>query len=144
VGVNLRFSHTGSAVCPVKAILPYLRKVCRLLSTFFYLTRQQFKTVLSAMLKQAGLDDIKYNNHSFCISATISAKVAGISNVHILLLHRWQISSYQSFIIPALGKLSKQLVSTSKTALEWNFCRYVGQYLWQAQRLLYGCCMCLS
>jgi len=123
-GVKLCLTRTESIVCPVKALLPYLAVRGSSPGPLFtfsdhtYLTRPRFKTVLSATLKQAGLDDSKYNTHSFRIGAATSAKAAGISDVHIQILGRWQSSAYQSYIrtpTPVLRKLSKQLVSSSQS-----------------------------
>jgi len=118
-GVKLCLTHAESRVCPVKTLLPYLAVRGSSPGPLFtfsdhtYLARSRFKTVLSATLEQAGLDDSKYNTHSFCIGAVTSAKAAGISDMHIQILGRWQSSAYQSYIrtpTPVLKKLSKQLV----------------------------------
>ena len=62
------------------------------------LTRTQFKALLSATLKKAGLDDSKYNTHSFQIRAAMSAKAVGISDMHIQLLRQWRSSAYHDYI----------------------------------------------
>jgi len=103
-GVTLCLSHTESIVCPVKAMLPYLAVRGSSLGPLFtfsdgtYLTRQWFKAVLLATLKQAGLDNTKYNTHSFRIGAAALAKLVGISDVHIQLLGRWKSSAYQRLL----------------------------------------------
>ena len=123
-GVRLCLGRTDSAVCPVKALLPYLAVRGSTPGPLFTLydgkplTRARFKTLLSTTLKQAGLDDRKFNTHSFRIGAATSAKAAGIADIHIQMLGRWKSSAYQSYIrtpTPVLKQLSKQLVSTPGT-----------------------------
>ena len=119
-GAKLCLGRTESVVCPVKALLPYLAIRGSAPGSLFLLeggvplTRAHFKTLLSATLKKAGLDDLKYNTHSFRIGAATSAKAVGIADVHIQMLGRWRSSAYQVYIrtpTQVLTKLSKQLVS---------------------------------
>jgi len=123
MGAKLCLGRTESAICPVKAILPYLAVRGGTPGPLFIfedgtpLTRDSFKTLLSTTLRVAGLDDAHYNTHSFRIGAATSAKMAGISDIHIQLLGRWKSSAYQGYIrmpTPVLRKLSKQLVSNSQ------------------------------
>ena len=98
-GVRLCLGRTGSVVCPIKAVLPYLAirgsapGSLFILESGAHLTRAHFKSLLSATLKSAGLDDSQYNTHSFRIGAATSAKAVGISDVHIQLLGRWRSSA---------------------------------------------------
>ena len=126
MGIKLCLGRTESVVCPVKAVLPYLAIRGSTPGSLFSLkdgtplTRVQFKTLLSATLKRAGLDDTKYNTHSFRIGAATSAKMAGITDLHIQKLGRWKSSAYQSYIrtpTPVLKQLSRQLVSTTTDSL---------------------------
>jgi len=65
-GVKLCLGITDSVVCPVKALLPYLAIRGSAPDLLFLsegkgpLTRAQFKTLVSAMLRKAGVDDSKY------------------------------------------------------------------------------------
>ena len=120
-GAKICLGKTDLVVCPVKALLPYLAIRGSTPGSLFIsenglpLTRAQFKTLLSTTLKRAGLDDSKYNTHSFRIGAATSAKAAGISDMHIQLLGRWRSSAYQGYIrtpVNVLTNLSQQLVST--------------------------------
>ena len=85
MGIKLCLGCTESVVCPVKAVLPYLAIRGSTPGSLFSLedgtplTRVQFKTLLSATLKRAGLDNTKYNTHSFRIGAATSAKMAGLA-----------------------------------------------------------------
>jgi len=62
-GARLCLSITDLKICPVKALLPYLTLKGSEPGSLFVLedkiplTRAQFKTLLSATLKKAGLDD---------------------------------------------------------------------------------------
>ena len=65
-GVRLCLGRIKSGVCPIKAKLPYLAIRGSAPGALFIsesgapLTRAQFKTLLSATLQKAGLDDSKY------------------------------------------------------------------------------------
>ena len=123
-GVRLCLGRTESVVCPIKALLPYLAIWGSAPGALFIsergapLTRAQFKTLLSATLQKAGLDDSNYNTHSFRIGAATSAKAVGISDVHIQLLGRWRSSAYLGYIktpTHTLTQLSRQLVSSARS-----------------------------
>ena len=123
-GVRLCLGRTESVVCPIKALLPYLAIRGSAPGALFIsergapLTRAQFKTLLSATLQKAGLDDSNYNTHSFRIGAATSAKAVGISDVHIQLLGRWRSSAYLGYIktpTHTLTQLSRQLVSSARS-----------------------------
>ena len=123
-GAKLCLSLTDSVVCPIKALLPYLALRGKGSGPLFILedgsplSRASFKSLLSATLKEAGLDDSKYNTHSFRIGAATSAKAAGISDAHIQLLGRWRSSAFQGYIrtpTQILTQLGRQLVRTPKT-----------------------------
>ena len=62
------------------------------------LTWAHFKSLLSATLKKAGLDDSKFNTHIFSIGTAISAKAVGILDVYIQLLGQWKSSAFQGYI----------------------------------------------
>ena len=112
-GIDLFLGITEHAVCPVKSILPYL--VLRgdgdgplFMTNQKPLTRQHFSEALSAILKQIGLDDQRYNTHSFRIGAATSAKAAGVSDSHIKMLGRWQSCAYQQYIRTPREQLAAQ------------------------------------
>ena len=113
-GAKLCLGQTESVVCPIKALLSYLTiqknapNPLLISESGASLTRAQFKTLLSATLKKAGLDDSKYNTHSFWIRAATFAKAVGISDVHIQLLGWWKSSAFQGYI-KTLTHLLKEL-----------------------------------
>jgi hypothetical protein len=121
-GVNLYLGKTGEKLCPVSAILAYLRirglspGPLFVLPDRSYLTRQRFADMVAKVLHQAGLNDQHYSTHSFRIGAATSAKDAGISDAHIKMLGRWRSEAYQLYVRTPkeqLAKLSKQLASSS-------------------------------
>ena len=124
-GIKLCLARTESTICPIKAILQHLAigEACRDPYLFFLmvLTRSRFKSLLSATLKQSGLDDMRYNTHSFHVGTPTSAKTTEISDTHIQILGRWKSSAYRSYIktpTPVLQQLSKQLVLASQFPME--------------------------
>ena len=93
-GVNLYLAKTGEALCPVNALVPFLKlrgpKPGPLLQ--FQdgepLTRSKFTSMLREILQRAGLDSSVYATHSFRIGAATSAHDAGISDTDIKMLGR--------------------------------------------------------
>jgi len=119
-GVTLMLGITNQPVCPVKALLPYLSiRGSRpgplfLMENQQYLTPHLFRSLLFDILSDIGLATDRYNTHSFRIGAATSAKTAGISDLHIKMLGRWQSDAYQQYIKTPpseLAKFSKLLVS---------------------------------
>ena len=118
-GVTLMLGKTENKVCPVSALLPYLairgskHGPLFIMANKHYLTPTLFRTSLHQILKSSGLSTQEYNTHSFRIGAATSAKAAGISDLHIKMLGRWQSDAYQSYIKTApedLAKFSKLLI----------------------------------
>ena len=79
------------------------------------LTRAIFASPLKSILSELDLNAHLYNAHSFRIGAAITANKAGISELHIKALGRWQSNAYQRYIKTPpeqLADLSKQICST--------------------------------
>ena len=121
-GVTLMLSRTEKSVCPVTALLPYLavrgskRGPLFLMANQQYLTPPLFRSSLFRILRAIGISTQEYNTHSFRIGAATSAKAAGISDLHIKMLGRWQSDAYQSYIRTPpedLAKFSKLLILQS-------------------------------
>ena len=73
-GVDIYLSVTGTTLCPIKAILPYLalRPIHHNGPLFIFedgcsLTRQRFSSILDNLLSRLGFDTTQYNTHSFRI-----------------------------------------------------------------------------
>lgn len=123
-GVTLYLGKTGSPICPVDSLLPYLAVRGNrpgplfVLSDGRMLTRQLFSTSLNNILDVLGLDRGQYNTHSFRIGVATSAKEAGISDSHIMMLGRWQSNAYLRYIRTppeTLAQLSRTLATGGQT-----------------------------
>lgn len=119
-GVKLHLGKTSTDICPVCAILPYLAArgakhgPLFILDDGTFLTQQKFAAMVTLTLRRAGIDDKQYATHSFRIGAAMTAKGAGISDVHIKMLGRWKSNVYQVYVRTPqkeLANLSKQMVS---------------------------------
>ena len=122
-GVTLFLGKTGSPICPVDAILPYLAVRDNRPGPLFIfrdgrmLTRQTFGTLLDNVLDQLHLPPGEFNTHSFRIGAATSAKEAGIADSQIMMLGRWQSNAYQRYIRTppeSLARLSRVLATGRK------------------------------
>ena len=118
-GVHIYLGRTYQQICPVQAIVSYLAIRGNHPGPVFtfsdgrMLTRAIFGLELDRILEKLSLKVHHYNTHSFRIGAATSAKQAGISDVHIKTLGRWQSDAYQCYIRTPpqqLANLSKMLV----------------------------------
>ena len=115
-GADIYLKRTHHNVYPVEAILPYLAIRGKQPGPLFVLadntmlTRAIFASALKSILSELDLNAHLYNTHSFWIGA---ANKAGISELHIKALGRWQSDAYQRYIKTPpeqLADLSKQIV----------------------------------
>ena len=94
-GVRLFLGRMDSVICPLKAMLTYLAICGKFPGSLFIsrnntpLTRAQFKTLVSTILRTACLNDSEYNTHSFRIGAATTTKAVGIADAYIQLLGCW-------------------------------------------------------
>ena len=119
--IQLFLGKTDHNVYPIAAILPYLALRGSQHGPLFMtynsspLTRNYFSVSLSAILSAAGVDQKCYNTHSFRIGAATSAKLAGMSELHIKMLERWRSNTFECYIRTPreyLASFSWQLVSS--------------------------------
>ena len=83
-------------------------------------TRAIFASPLKSILSELDLNAHLYNTHSFRIGAATKANRAGISELHIKALGRWQSDAYQRYIKTPpeqLADLSKQIVRENNNDL---------------------------
>ena len=125
-GADIYLGRTHHNVCPVEAILPYLAIRGKQPGPLFVLadntmlTRAIFASTLKSILSELDLNAHLYNTHSFWIGAATTANKAGISELHIKALGRWQSDAYQRYIKTPpeqLADLSKQIVQGTNNDL---------------------------
>ena len=113
-------------LCPVEAILPYLAIRGKQLGPLFILadntmlTRATFTSALKSILSKLDLNAHLYNTHNFRIGGATAANKAGVSELHIKALGRWQSDAYQRYIrtyLEQLANLSKPIVQGTDTDL---------------------------
>ena len=121
-GVDVYLGATGTTLCPIKAILPYLalRPNHHNGPLFIFedgcsLTRQCFSSILDNLLSRLGFDTTQYNTHSFRIGAATTAAQSNIPHTSIQILGRWKSNAYQTYIKTPpqeLARFSKYLASS--------------------------------
>lgn len=119
VGVDVFVGRTGSLLCPVAAVLAYMKVRGAGVGPFFTfangkpLTRTRFVLEVRAALREANVDCSRYSGHSFRIGAATTAARKGISDTTIKMLGRWKSSAYQLYIRTpqdTLARVSRRLV----------------------------------
>ena len=117
---KLVVGRTGTSLCPVAALLDYLRVRGVSEGPLFryqdgrYLTRQRLVESLREGLSRAGIDQSKYCSHSLRIGAATTAAKKGLGDAVIKTLGRWESVAYQKYVrIPSeqLASYSTLLVS---------------------------------
>ena len=120
-GVEVFLGRTGTAICPVSALVGYIAVRNPLPGPLFILTsgapltRPYLVSSLQAALRSAGLDDKQYNGHSFRIGAATTAAQQGIEDSLIQTLGRWRSDAYKLYIkLPRaqLASISQALART--------------------------------
>ena len=121
-GSHIFLGATSHYVCPVQALLQYLKNRGSRPGPLFILTNRKaltgsmFRTALKKALKELNLNPSSFNTHSFRIGAATSAKQAGISDSYLKAMGRWRSDAYLKYIRVSpqdMAKLSKNLTSTS-------------------------------
>ena len=120
LGAKLVVGRTGTSLCPVAALLEYLRVRGVSEGPLFryqdgrYLTRQRLVESLREGLSRAGIDRSKYCSHSLRIGAATTAAKKGLGDAVMKTLGRWESVAYQKYVrIPSeqLASYSALLVS---------------------------------
>ena len=95
-GVQLLIGKSGADICPVAALLDFLRLRGSDPGFLFrfrdctYLTRQRLVEAVRAALEAAGVDHSKYCGHSFRIGAATMAAEKGVEDSVVKILGRWE------------------------------------------------------
>ena len=118
-GVNLFLGRTSTDLCPVAALLNYLVARGGEPGALFHfrdgrlLTRQRFVDAVKTALRHAGVEEEKYNSHSFRIGAATTAAANGLEDSIVQMLSRWKSLAYLRYVrIPRdrLASYSRLLV----------------------------------
>ena len=103
-GVQLLIGKSGTDICPVAALLDFLRLRGSDPGFLFrfrdgtYLTRQRLVEAVRAALEAAGVDHSKYCGHSFRIGAATVAAEKGVEDSVVKILGRWDSLAYLEYI----------------------------------------------
>lgn len=103
-GVQLFIGRTWTDLCPVAAMLGYLDVrgpgpgplLC--FDDGAGLTRPRFVAHIREALRAAGVDESRYNSHSFRIGAATTAAARGIEGCVIKTLGRWESAAYMQYV----------------------------------------------
>ena len=103
--VDIYLGTTGTTLCLIKAILPYLalrpnhhNGLLFIFEDGHSLTYQRFSSNLDNLLSRHGFDTTQYNTHSFRIGTATTAAQANIPHTSIQMLGRWKSNAYQTYI----------------------------------------------
>ena len=119
-GVDVHVGRTGSALCPVAALLNYLAIRGTNPGLLFHyqdgapLTKCKFTSSFRKALSSRGIDSSLYAGHSFRIGAATTASLNGVEDSMIQTLGRWKSSAYLTYVrIPSqlLAAVSKRICS---------------------------------
>ena len=103
-GVKVYVGRTRSPICPVEAILAYMRDRGLSSGPLFRLedghplTRARFVAEVKQILTRAGVCSKGYSGHSFRSGAATTAAARGIEDAAIKMLGRWSSCAYQVYI----------------------------------------------
>ena len=103
-GVDIFVGSTESPICPVTAVLEYIKLRQDTPGAFFIdrnrkpVRKPWFTQQIRQVLQSLGLPQDDYAGHSFRIGAATSAALAGIEDSTIQTLGRWQSAAYLRYI----------------------------------------------
>ena len=103
-GAHIILGKTGQDLCPVGAVLSYLAERGPRPGPFFLdssgcpLTKPNFVAEIRRVLETLGFPQDQYAGHSFRIGAATSAALAGVEDLMIQLLGRWQSAAFLRYI----------------------------------------------
>ena len=103
-GVQVTIGQTGGELCPVEALMAYLRVRGSQPGPLFMwenrqpLTRDQFVKEVRKVLKKASLPAEQFAGHSFRIGAATTAATVGVEDSLIQTLGRWKSTAYLVYV----------------------------------------------
>ena len=123
-GIDVYIGRTKNKLCPVTAVLAYLKSRGAGKGPLFQLqngrplTRARFVIEVKKALDRAGIKSTHFSGHSFRSGAATTAAARGIGDTTIKMLGRWNSSAYQIYIkTPSahLAKVASALASADET-----------------------------
>ena len=111
-GATLIMGRSENDLCPVEALMQYLRRRGTRQGPLFQwkngspLTRMQFVTEVRRALSEAGLPAQNYAGHSFRIGAATTAATLGVEDSTIQTLGRWKSNAFLTYIKLGTGQLA--------------------------------------
>ena len=124
MGQQVTIWSTGNELCPVKAILRYVRHHPTGTGPLFtfangtFLTRQRWSELI-----QSVISDININTHSFRIGGASAAAAAGIPDSTIQILGRWSSEAFKLYLrIPdsTFQQTSLKMARVSKCSVAYS------------------------
>ena len=119
-GIDVFLGASGDELCPVAALTAYLAIRGQSGGPFFRfqdgkpLTKTRFTQNVREALAALGLQEQSYTGHSFRIGAATTAAEAGIEDVIIKALGRWNSEAYQTYVKLSRARLGAIAASLSK------------------------------
>ena len=104
VGADVVVGVTGSDLCPVTAVLEFVRQRGSHPGQFFVdstgkpITKPWLVTTVRAILQDLGFPPSSYAGHSFRIGAATTAAMAGLEDSMVQTLGRWQSAAFRQYI----------------------------------------------
>ena len=123
-GIDVYIGRTENKLCPVTAVLAYLKSRGAGKGPLFQLqngrplTRARFVIEVKKALDRAGIKSTHFSGHSFRSGAATTAAARGIGDATIKMLGRWNSSAYQVYIKTPrahLAKVASALASVDET-----------------------------
>lgn len=103
-GMTVVLGATGKDLCPVRALIDYLKVRGKRPGSLFVqsdgtpLTKAVFVRWVQQTLRKVGLDEREYAGHSFRVGAATTAAAVGIQDSLIKAMGRWESSAYLLYI----------------------------------------------
>ena len=103
-GTTVVYGRTGKDLCPVEAVVAYLKHRGMKPGPLFlhsdgrYLTKAAFVRWVQERLKGAGYKAEEYSGHSFRVGAATTAASAGIQDSVIKAMGRWESTAYLIYV----------------------------------------------
>ena len=119
-GTTVVLHRTDKWLCPVEALLRYLRRRGMQPGPLFVtseghpLTRSKFIGLVRLVLRLSGINDKHYTGHSFRVGAATTAAAAGVADSMIKAMGRWTSMAFLVYIrLPPeeLQQVSEKLVA---------------------------------